>query len=221
MLISNLTDVLWEEWQNLLKSFPVELPVVEKIFQLLVKAYCSPERHYHNLEHIYDVLTTIHRLQEYTQNLAAVKLAAWFHDVVYDTMAKDNEERSAEYAGVLLSELGISATTINMVNRLILNTKHAQTDVEDADSQVLLDADLAILGATPEKYQRYARAIRQEYDWVTEIDYILGRQQVLDKFYQRQQIYLTPLMFEQAENSARVNIKTEIENLQFNLKKHP
>ena len=139
-------------------------------FQLIVQAYSSPERYHHNLQHIYQVIATIHRLQNYTHNLAAVKLAAWLHDVVYDTRAKDNEECSAEYARALLGELGIPGNTINMVARLILDTKHDRSYIEDIDTQVLLDADLAILGTTPEKYQQYARAIRQEYSWVAQKD---------------------------------------------------
>ncbi len=214
MPINNLADILFLEWQHLLQSFSVEAVAIEKTFQLLVRSYSCRERLYHNLDHIYHVLSTINALQKYTQSLTTVKLAAWFHDVIYDTKSRNNEECSARYAQELLSRLGISATTTSVVNRLILNTKYHQADIEDIDSQVLLDADLAILAAHPEKYQKYAQAIRQEYGWVSETDYILGRQQVLEKFLQRQQIYFTPLMFQQREASARANIKTEIQDLQ-------
>lgn len=213
MPINNLADILFIEWQHLLQAFSVEVVAIEKTFQLLVSSYACPERLYHNLDHIYQVLSTINGLQKYTHNLAAVKLAAWFHDVIYDTKSKNNEECSARYAQKLLSSLGISATTTRVISRLILNTKYHQADTEDIDSQVLLDADLGILATHPKKYQKYAQAIRQEYCWVLESDYILGRQQVLEKFLQREQIYFTPLMFQQGENSARANIKTEIQDL--------
>ncbi|MDJ0799558.1 MAG: hypothetical protein QNJ51_22540 [Calothrix sp. MO_167.B12] len=211
---NSLTDILFIEWQHLLQPFSVKAVVIQETFQLLVTAYSSPERQYHTLSHIHHVLTTINSLQKYTQNLSVVKLAAWFHDVVYDTRARDNEERSADYAQKLLSSWGIPATITNMVSRLVLNTKNHQADIEDIDSQVLLDADLGILAAHPEEYQRYAQAIRQEYGWMSGIDYILGRQRVLEQFLQRQQIYFTPLMFEQCENSARANIQAEIQYLQ-------
>lgn len=77
----------------------------------------------------------------------------------------------------------------------------------------MLDADLAILAAHPKEYQKYIQAIRQEYGWMPESEYIFGRQQVLEQFLQRQQIYFTPLMFQQGENPDRANIKTEIRNL--------
>ncbi|CDN11140.1 hypothetical protein RintRC_3505 [Richelia intracellularis] len=114
----------------------------------------------------------------------------------------------------MLGKLGIPGNTTNIVAELILDTKHNPPNIEDIDTQVLLDADLAILDTTPKKYQQYARAIRQEYSWVAQKDYICGRQQILEQFCQRQQIYLTPLMLEECEDSARINIKMELESLQ-------
>ncbi len=173
----------------------------------------SARRYYHTLKHIDHVLSTIQILQGYTNNIATVQLAAWFHDVVYDTKAQDNEERSAEYTFELLSNLGIPESTITTVNRLILNTKDHQAAANDYDSQVLLDADLAILATNSVQYLEYAHAIRQEYGWVGEADYITGRQQVLERFLKQPCIYFTPLMLEFAEPSARGNIQGEIQSL--------
>lgn len=183
---------------------------------MLVAAYSTPSRYYHTLKHIDRVLSTIQILQGYTNNLAAVQLAAWFHDVVYDTEAKDNEERSADYAFELLNTLDIPESTITTVTRLILNTKDHEAAVNDCDSQVLIDADLAILAAHSVEYEEYAHAIRQEYGWLPEKDYITGRQKVLERFLQRSRIYFTPLMLEFAEPSARGNIQAEIQSLLSN-----
>jgi predicted metal-dependent HD superfamily phosphohydrolase len=210
---SDVTDILFFRWQQTLQFLGVEQVATEQVFAQLVKAYSTPSRHYHTLKHIDHVLNIIDILQIYTKDLAAVQLAAWFHDFVYDTQAQDNEERSADYANELLSSLGIPVSNIATVNRLILNTKNHQAAMDDDDSQVLLDADLAILAANSVQYWEYANAIRQEYAWVAEIDYIAGRRQVLEKFLQRQRIYFTPLMFEVAEQSTRLNIQAEIQML--------
>jgi predicted metal-dependent HD superfamily phosphohydrolase len=45
-------------------------------------------------------------------NFPAIQLAAWFHDVIYDPRAKDNEEKSAEYAVASLSQFEIPKTTV-------------------------------------------------------------------------------------------------------------
>ncbi|MBN3925650.1 hypothetical protein [Nostoc sp. NMS4] len=213
MPTENLTHILFSNWQHTLQSFGVDQVAAEKAFNPLLAAYSTRDRYYHTLKHVERVLSTIEILQGYTNNLAAVQLAAWFHDVVYDSQAEDNEERSADYAFDLLSNLAISESTITTVTRLILNTKDHQAAVNDYDSQVLLDADLAILATNTLEYQEYAHAIRQEYSWVTDEDYITGRQQVLERFLQRSRIYFTPLMSEFAEPSARGNIQAEIQSL--------
>ncbi len=213
MPIENLTHILFSNWQHTLQPFGVEQVASEKVFNCLVAAYSTPSRYYHTLRHIDQVLSTIQILQGYTKNLAAVQLAAWFHDVVYDSQAQDNEERSADYALELLSNLGIPESTITTVTHLILNTKNHQAAVDDCDSQVLLDADLAILATNLVQYPEYTHAIRQEYAWVAEADYIIGRRQVLEGFLQRSHIYFTPLMSEFAEPSARGNIQAEIQSL--------
>ncbi|WP_442944170.1 HD domain-containing protein [Nostoc sp.] len=206
-------DILFYNWQHTLQPFGVDQVAAEKAFNRLVAAYSTPGRYYHTLKHIDHVLGTIEILQGYTNNLAAVQLAAWFHDVVYDTQAQDNEQKSADYAFELLSNLGIPESTITTVTRLILNTKDHQAAMDDYDSQVLLDADLAILATNLVQYPEYAHAIRQEYGWVAEADYITGRRQVLEQFLQRSRIYFTPLMSEFAERSARGNIQEEIQSL--------
>ncbi|MEH2068067.1 MAG: hypothetical protein V7K47_07860 [Nostoc sp.] len=212
MFTENLTHILFSNWQRTLEPFGVEQIAAEKAFNRLVAAYSTPGRYYHTLKHIHYVLTTIEILHGYTNNLAAVLLAGWFHDVVYDTKAQDNEEKSADYAFELLSHLGIPESTIATVSRLILNTKKHQAAADDCDSQVLLDADLAVLATNPVDYPEYSNAIRQEYAWVSEAEYIAGRRQFLEGFLQRS-IYFTPLMLEFAEPFARSNIQEEIKSL--------
>jgi predicted metal-dependent HD superfamily phosphohydrolase len=213
MPTENFMDILFSKWQHTLQSFGVDQVAAEKAFNCLVVAYSTPGRYYHTLKHIHHVLSIIQILQGYINNLAAVQLAAWFHDVVYDTEAQDNEERSADYAFELLNNLRIPKITITTVTHLILNTKDHQAAVNDYDAQVLLDADLAILATNSVQYEEYTHAIRQEYGWLPEKDYITGRQQVLERFLQRSRIYYTPLMSEFAEPSARGNIQAEIKSL--------
>ncbi|MBW4576638.1 MAG: hypothetical protein KME08_15290 [Aphanothece sp. CMT-3BRIN-NPC111] len=212
-----LTNVLFLHWQRSLQLFRVESVAVQEAFARLVEAYSSSGRYYHTLEHIDHVLSTIQTLQNHTKDLATVQLAAWFHDAIYDSQANDNEEKSANYARELLQALGIPSSVIANVTRLIVNTKQHQAAVEDSDSQVLLDADLAILSSKPIQYWEYADKIRQEYAWVPETQYIEGRKQVLERFLQRNRIYFTVLMFNLAEASARSNLKAEIQFLQHQI----
>lgn len=208
MLTNTITDVLSHLWLQTFQPFKISPLKLKAGFKKLVQAYSSAGRYYHTLQHIHYLLQKIQSLQAYTQDLPSVEIAAWFHDVIYDTQFQDNEEKSADYADEVLNNLGIPTSYITKVKRLILNTKHHQAN--DIDSQLLLDADLAILAADPVDYQEYANAIRQEYAWVSDDDYIKGRTQVLEKFLQRQRIYFTPLMYEKSEQAARNNLQMEI-----------
>ena len=101
-----------QKWQQcwIDRSQPAE---IDLIFGLLIDAYGRPDRHYHNLHHLHQVLTTIDRFTTTLQDPISVKFAAWFHDFVYDPQALDNESQSAKLARELLIELNISPALID------------------------------------------------------------------------------------------------------------
>ncbi len=183
---------------------------IDLLFGLLIDAYSKSDRHYHNLNHINHVLITIERFNLQLQNPVSVKLAVWFHDFVYDPQASDNEFQSAKLARELLTKVSVLPELIDRVQQLILATKGHQIDPSDADLSIFLDADLAILGTDPTQYQDYARSIRQEYSWVSNAKYQVGRIKVLESFLQRGRLYCTDLLFDELESIARINIQQEI-----------
>jgi predicted metal-dependent HD superfamily phosphohydrolase len=187
----------------------------EEVFRELVTAYSQPHRYYHNLKHIQQVLDTVNEMRSLANNFVAIQLAAWFHDVIYNPQAKDNEEKSAAYARTTLTKIDVSPETIEKVEKMILMTKTHQAPSNDIDTQIFLDADLSMLGSSSLEYQAYARAIRQEYAWVSEKEYRLKRKQVLEKFLQRKRIYLTDYFFNKLEARSRENIQAEIRDFLF------
>jgi predicted metal-dependent HD superfamily phosphohydrolase len=210
-------DRKWQEpWQLRSNSVIGKLyqnrQEIDRVFQLLVTAYTQSDRHYHNLQHIHHVLTILDRFVDRLQDPISVLLAAWFHDFVYDSRSTDNEIQSAKLAGKILQVIGVSIETIDRVQQLILATKGHQIKVDDNDLCILLDADLAILGTNPDRYQIYARSIRREYSWVSDELYREGRIRVLESFLQRQRLYHTDLLFDELESRARLNIQAEIQS---------
>jgi predicted metal-dependent HD superfamily phosphohydrolase len=147
--------------------------------------------------------------------LRAVQLAVWFHDAVYDPRAKDNETRSAALAAECLGSLAVPSDVIGKVAELVEATAHLSDDraPADADTAVLLDADLAILGASEARYQRYAADVRREYAFVPDDDYRKGRADVLRRFLARERIYYTTPMHAEGEEAARRNLRAELERL--------
>lgn len=207
--LSNLESI----WQELFLPFQVEPTLRKKLFLELVAAYSRSDRYYHNLIHIQHILSIASMLESFAENFPAIKMAAWFHDAIYDSQANNNEEKSAEYADDSLKKINIPTATINLVVRMILNTKNHATTLDDIDSQILLDADLSILASETSEYKTYAQAIRLEYSWVADAEYRIGRKRVLQSFLQRDRIYFTDQAFQMLELKARKNIKAELSNL--------
>jgi predicted metal-dependent HD superfamily phosphohydrolase len=164
---------------------------VDDAYTDLVTRYGEPHRRYHTLEHIGEVLERVHGTE--------VELAAWYHDVIYDTTAADSEARSAAYAGDRLRGLGAPVEVIDEVQRLIgLTAGHVAAD-DDANGNMLVRADLAILGAAPDRYDRYARDVRAEYAHVDDDAWRAGRVAVLESL-----LTIAP------DESARSNIAREL-----------
>jgi predicted metal-dependent HD superfamily phosphohydrolase len=199
-------------WANALEAYRVAPADAYPVFDLLVAAYTAPERHYHNLEHLAEMFRVVGRLSARVEQPAALHLAVWFHDAVYDSRAKDNEKRSGELAADLLGPIGVPASAIDRIVQMIWATQHTVGAVPPAarDTRVLLDADLAILGASEHRYARYAADIRREYAWVPDPDYRTGRARVLQHFLAAPRIYLTDMMFEEGEERARDNLRGEL-----------
>jgi predicted metal-dependent HD superfamily phosphohydrolase len=193
----------------LLARFSVAPADAHPIFHRLVAAYSEPHRFYHTLEHLDEMLQVAGK----PADPAAVELAIWFHDAVYDPKSKDNEDRSAVLAVEWLRPLQIPEETLQHVAAMIRATAHTGADEVDADTAVLLDADLASLSAEERRYARYAADIRREYAWVDDSAYRAGRAKALDSFLSRPRIYRTERMRAVAEESARRNLLAEINRL--------
>ena len=186
---------------------------VNEIYADLAARYDENGRYYHNFNHIARVLRAADQLSQHARDFTAVQLALWFHDVVYDPRAADNEEKSAAYAAAALQRLQLRPDTIDEVLRLILMTKTHAAAAGDVDGYVVLDADLAALGAEWPQYLQDVNNIRQEYAFVPEPAYWQGRRRVLAGFLQRERIFQTELLFATLEARARQNIAREMASL--------
>jgi len=184
-----------------------------KLSKKIAEEYQAENRNYHTFEHIENLLSFLNERKQEIRDLDGVKIATWLHDVVYDTKANDNEEKSAQYAQNHLEQLGIPAEIIVHVVALIRATVKHEAIENDSDSAIFLDADLAILGSSEENYDKYAAKIRKEYSWVSDEEYKAGRIKVLKSFLNRPKIYFTEEAGKELEQQARANIEREITRL--------
>ncbi len=210
--MSKVNELAQSYWLRLCTKIGFSQTRSDATWDTLQTLYCAPERHYHTLTHI---LQMLHWLDRYDHNyLAELRLAAFFHDAIYDTTSDTNEERSAELAvQFLLTEPcgnGFSDTT----NKLILCTKKHKPDnsVENL-SGLFLDCDLLILAAAPTDYDFYSTQIRKEYCQFDDAQYRSGRERVMRSFVSREHIFFTPEIRTQYEQRARTNITRELDAL--------
>ncbi len=207
-------DRLQSQWWNTLSATGVDAVAAYAAFDDLVLRYDEPHRRYHTLEHVAEMLRMVPRIAPAGTDLFAVQLAVWFHDVVYDPRSKTNEIDSGEYARTVLASLGLPSQTII---DLILSTDHrvALDPLAAIEFQIMHDADLAILGASLDRYDRYAADIRKECSYVPDDHYRDGRRRVLQRFLERTPtIYATKRMQEDGEAAARQNLARELSSLQ-------
>ncbi|MEV5830290.1 HD domain-containing protein [Spirillospora sp. NPDC052242] len=172
--------------------------------------YGEPHRRYHTREHLAAVLDLVEELADHAASPDVVRLAAWFHDAVYDPERADNEERSARLADRMLTDTDLSPDDVAQVVRLVELTAAHAPGPGDRDGQVLCDADLAILGAEPDAYAAYAAAVREEYAFVPDELYRAGRAQVLGSLLALPSLFNTPPARARFEMTARHNIQTEL-----------
>jgi predicted metal-dependent HD superfamily phosphohydrolase len=174
----------------------------------VLNAWSEPHRRYHDLAHLAAVLGLVGELAGPATDPHAVRLAAWYHDVVYDPERSDNEQVSAERARAGLRGL-VTDERLDEVQRLVLLTAGHDPAPGDGNGAVLCDADLAVLAAPPESYAAYASAIRLEYGHLTDEEFTSGRIAVLEHLLALPALYRTEAA-QAWTDPARANLTAEL-----------
>lgn len=201
-----------QQWTSLWKRIGMQ-GNAHQVFNNLVMRYSEPHRAYHTFAHIRHCLGEFEQVRHLATNSDTVELALWYHDAIYDTKAKDNEERSAALAVKMVRNASLPDNLGQSVANLITATKHT-TAPTNPDVQLLVDIDLSILGQSKEIFDEYERQIRKEYEWVSENEFITGRLAILKSFLDRPFIYSTEFFRKKYENIARKNLERSVKKLQ-------
>lgn len=181
-------------------------------YEEVLRYYGEPHRAYHNLQHLKECLQVRRYINAACQASAEVELALWFHDAIYDPLRSDNELRSAQWLDDVARDSGLDDETRRRLYDLVMVTRHDGAPAT-ADEAVLVDTDLAILGASFERFEEYDQQIRREYQFVPLPVYRQKRRQVLEGFLARGRIYTTAAYFDAFEQQARANLARAIERL--------
>ncbi len=205
-----------EHLKNRMLHFVSECQIPEQdgqdLWHFIETQHENQSRKYHNLSHIYSLLKLKDQFLTPINDPEVLEWSIWFHDVIYRSTRKDNEKKSAEEAKKWLSPY-LESPKIKKINTFILSTAKHQPQIEDSDLHFFLDFDLAILAAEKSVYQKYVKAIREEYKVFPNMIYRPGRKKVLSHFLKREYIYFTKLCRNSWEENARQNLQWELENL--------
>lgn len=229
---------LEERWRALVVvGLGLEAPTAALWWGRICARYGEPHRAYHTLQHLHSMFLLHDELCDELHDPMVVALAVFFHDVIYEPTAGDNEEQSAEmfreFAAEVAAEAtgggaargndkrgGLSAARAQNVCDMILLTKkhttaaHLDTGTYGAlDEHYMLDFDMAVLGCDWAQYQQYGRKIRAEYRHIPWTLYQRGRPAVLQGFLDTANIFATRPLRKRLEVRARSNLQREIVEL--------
>jgi len=200
----------------------------EDLWNQIQESYQEPHRHYHTLKHIEEVLQNIDMLfdhyrcysdlSNHTVPRGLVRLATFFHDIVYDVKDSAGSVKTsagvAEHAAIFM---GLSNKHGDMVRELVQLTElheiNPSIKIASWYQKIFLDSDMAILGSEPDVYLEYIESVRKEYcPPYSNEDFRLGRTSFL-KGIENKRLFYTDMMEEKLGFSAHRNIGSELKCL--------
>lgn len=176
----------------------------------IIAQYSTPDRHYHNITHIKELLVHYLKIRHLLTKPSEVYLAVIFHDICHNPQISGNEENSARYAyKYLQTHLSSSNVDLDIVERLIQLTAHHDQELGHLthDEELFLDMDMAIFASHYERLMEYEKQIYQEYAFISREQYRTGRVAFLQKLLQKKVIYRSTYFQTRYESQARENMQ--------------
>ena len=188
-----------------------DAPECVEIFRALKGRYGESHRVYHNGDHIRHCLAEFDSINAGLTQTSKdiIELSIWFHDVVYEIAASDNEAESARWFSSLADDR-LNPDIINAVNRCILYTTH-QDMPADPCSLYMVDVDLSGFGQDWEGFVVDGRKIREENNHLDDEAFVGGQIKFMTRLLNRSRIFYTEYFNTRLENRARQNIIHQLE----------
>lgn len=204
--------MLKETFIGLLTNYTDNDRLTNELWTEIEKNYSSKKRHYHTLHHLDSLLAQLTDVKGEIQNWNTILFTLYYHDIVYNSLKSDNEEKSAELAEKRMKQISVSIDAIELCKNQILTTK-SHIKSTDSDTNYFTDADLSVLGQNWETYSLYYKNVREEYSIYPDFVYNPGRKKVLIHFLSMDRIFKTDFFHNKFEIQAKQNLQMEIELL--------
>ena len=204
--------MLKETFIGLLTNYTDNDRLTKELWTEIDKNYSSKKRPYHSLQHLDILLAQLNEVKGEIQNWETILFTLYYHDIVYNSLKSDNEEKSSELAEKRMKQISVSIDTIEHCKKQILATK-SHIKSTDSDTNYFTDADLSILGHTWELYSLYYKNVRKEYSVYPDLVYNPGRKKVLNHFLKMDRIFKTDFFYNKFEIQAKQNLIHELNTL--------
>lgn len=212
-------DVEPSEFASLLSILPVD----DRAKAELSARMGAPDRAYHGVRHL-ALMWRRHRRYAAVEGLTAPEIetliacAIAYHDCVYDSRRRDNEERSAEIWMRASERSSLGEEDRKWVAGTILATADhlGYSPSAEASSPAArlrerariwtLDLDLTPLGCDPAEFDRDAASLRREAPHLTDEEWDARRRSFLRRLSEAPRIFRSPALSDVFEAGARSNI---------------
>ena len=162
----------YSKYQQLFDTYQISSSAVER----LQYSWNEPHRFYHTEKHLTFLLARIEQSSLPDPDKDKLRLTAFFHDVVYDPTAHDNEEQSAG----LLREITQHPVT-EEVAAMILDTKTHKPRTEL--SRQFVEWDMAVVSESDfTQLLEWEWGVFKEFQFVDYSLYKMGRLALLDEW---------------------------------------
>ncbi|MCZ6667783.1 MAG: hypothetical protein O6932_03865 [Gammaproteobacteria bacterium] len=204
------TDRFQQLWRRCLLDQAIDNSTI--IHQYLIEAYSETQRVYHTLHHIQHCLSLFDKISSELQNPDAVELAIWFHDLVYQPGAADNEQLSADQFMEMTRGI-FDAPLRSTVVELIMATLHCGTDIDNSDTKYMVDIDLSSFGLPWPEFLRDSNNIREEMGCLS--DEVFYRKQIAFQrnLLDQPRFFKSDYFYDHYENQARKNLTDYFDKL--------
>ena len=193
------------------------IPLLEAEARDLISRWNAKGRILHNTRHLIKTLARIDEIASTAHDPEVLRVALWYQGAVlnrsFDVFQRgtdsDEQEFSALYhARSRMETLGLSEDVISRIQELMMALFTHRADPSDMDAQVLIDADLGMLAASPQDFKRFRESLREECPDLCDTDYVRARRLAIKKILAREQIFHSPLALAW-EETARANLEAE------------
>lgn len=201
--------MLKETFIELLRNYTDNYRLTNELWTEIEQHYSGKKRHYHTLQHLNNLLTQLTEFKDKIQNWDTILFTLYYHDIIYNPIKSDNEEKSAELAESRLRQIYAPNEKIELCKRQIIATK-THTKSTESDTNFFIDADLSVLGQDWDTYTSYYKSIRKEYAVYPDFLYNAGRKKVVKHFLAMDSIFKTDVFYKAFETQAKRNLTDEL-----------